>query len=291
MLPTNPKSALRDQERRIAMRRARLALAPIYEHRKQYYDVISEHSHLYSALLSVSGLRQRYQLGDPVSSLNEATQLARNLASLWAEGNCLADSKCPDEKKYTSDGKLWEQIPKTVDAIAFRFAAAGVLQLLTCEQIPSEFSGALPVIGAWGALPACPLNFPDVGLIYVLEKHVRPPWWHDMFQTLQEYYDGRSLLADTFDCYANMIIHSHREAWGRSIDEVRKAHELYIGRGDQAYDVCEPWEFEPWEGRGAFNSLVIDFRLSALMRYCFRKNQGALDSIQSPHRWPELSQD
>lgn len=281
MQSTSPKMALRSEERGISLRKRRLHLAPSYGFRREYYDAIFEHRYLFEMQLRVAELRHRHDLGDPQPPLSEAAALSLQLARLWRDGSKLQDSYCPNGKPYTGDGELWEKLPKGIDAVFFRFGAAAVISLLLHEEIPSDILDVVPRIERWdSARVVSPLNYPDAGLVEVINSKRRPFWWSEMLDFIRESYGGRDLLPRAMECYAEIVLACHDENWRRAKDAVCRAEELYLLRGEGVFD-----EFESWEGGGAGNSLSIDLRLSALMRHCFKKNPHVLDDLGSVHRW------
>lgn len=281
MKSENPKTALRSEERSIALRKKRLRLEASYKHRREYYDVIFEHRYLFSMLLRAAELRHRYSLGDPQPLLIEAIDLGIRLAELWKDGNQLQDTYSPNGKLYTGDGELWENMPKRTDTIYFRFGTAAILALLTHEQVPPIFLEVVPKIKRWDSSQVVsPLNYPDVALLEVIIKKKKPAWWCGLLDFIRENYGSRELLPNTMECYADIVLACHEEDWTRAMNAVRHAEELYLLRGEDVFD-----EFEPWEGSGAGNALSIDLRLGALMKHCFKTNPGVLDALESMHRW------
>lgn len=281
MIHARPRSYVRGVEERLAIRRARLRLEAGVS-RRSYFDAVAPWHQKYVELMEVAQVRHRYELGDAQPALSEAITDAQRVANFWLEGNRLKGRASENPKPHTESGWIWDRLPLRVDVIEFRFGVAAILSLLEYDEMSASILKVVPRMSDW--TPAEEgfnyLNFPDAGLVEILLKGRRPAKWQAMLDFGTEFY-GRSLLHDSMECYAKIILKSRRADWGGALRAVERAHQLY----DQRAADIEFDEFESWEGTGAGNALSIDLRLSALMRHCFHDRAELLDPFKSIHRW------
>lgn len=283
MKHANPKSYLRGVERRVDILRGRLQLIGSFMSRRDCFDHICAWYRKYTQLLEVAQLHHRYDLGEPQPALVEATTDAERLAALWNQGNVLKDRASSNPKPHTYGAWIWDRLPLRVDVIHFRFGVAAILSLLVYDEMSPAILEVVPRMSDWTDAEEGfnYLNFPDAGLVEILRTGRRPRKWKAMLEFGTVLY-GRSLLEETMECYADIILATKREDWKKVVEAVELAHELYEQRADNDKDYDD---FEPWEGIGAGNALSIDLRLSALMRHCFRERPDLLDPLESIHRW------
>ena len=281
MKSLKPQTALKDEERRIGILKARLKLAAEYATRREYFDAIGEHRHLYEMLLRVACLRHRYSWGDAQSPLFEAIDLSIALAELWVRGNQATVSAKDTDKPYTDTGHLWSATPAEIDFIYFRFATAAIIALLKYPTIPEVFLRLRPDFSQWNSSrPRFLLNYPDFGVLELLAGNELPGWWGGMSQDVVKTFPDSTLLTDTLESYLNIIRECRRNNWSAAIKAISRSESLYLLRYQTESD-----EFEPWEGVGGGNPLSLDLRLGALLNHCFPAHSETLAAVTSIHRW------
>ena len=281
MTHADPQRYITSMLRVIEKHRRRMNLKDHYDTRREYYDAISAVKSLFVDYLEVSQVQHRHHLGNANELMVKAIELAERLARLWVAGNELPDSGVASSST-TFEGWNWNDIPKRIDGIGFRFGTSAILSLLVRDEMSAEIIRAVPKLSSWNAsLPSIVLNFADAGLVEMLQTGKAPTNWTVLLESCSAIF-GRPLFEETWCTYGKIILESKHQHWEDAVRSIETCQELYEKRAEFVGD-CD--EFSAWEGIGSGNGLSIDLRLSALMRYCFRENQNLLDPLQSIHRW------
>lgn len=236
-------------------------------------------------IYSLIELRFRYQIGDAREDLKEAIARAEKLAEYWDRWQSLSGEITNTAKPLKGGGEpvSYSLFPDRIDGVGFRFAAAAIISLLQYDEMSPILLKVCPRTSHFDDIrsPYHYWNFPDAGLVEMLQTGEEPERWDDMMDESEDWF-GCTDLEENFRSYANIILEAKRGNWDAAVDAVRVSEELYETRPDMTDEVAvfEAWELPyPKEAKG------IDLRLSALMRYCFRDNPEVIAPLNSVHRW------
>jgi len=153
--------------------------------------------------------------------------------------------------------------------------------LLDGEIEDTILRDGLPGMSQWGLCPLDSIGLVlDAALIWAVRNGLRPHGWDEVLNRIRP-KKRLALLLDTYANYMTLIEESWLKTVDRILDTAHAGHRLFERRRRSSYFSGG----RQTEGGGLDNSLVVDYRLAALLRWCPPSCIEILDQEAFPHLW------
>src|SRR5262249_22383002 len=199
----------------------------------------------------------RHSLGDARKTLRMAVEAGVKAAQL------LAPYRTP--KDYLSP---------------VHFAPAIFLARLTHGRFLPDLVAMLPAFETWKSGRTFQ-SYCDRAHLTALEQRQYPEKWKNLIAAFRRKAALR-LVADTNECYADIVRSCHDEAYPEAVEKIKLAGELYERR-KRNREYRNTWNTE---GGGEYNAHEVDYTLAAIVEHLFAGRKKLLADVPPDHLWP-----
>ena len=244
--------------------------------RHEWFDLLLSRNEQLSLLLDMARLQHKLERPEAKATIDEAIEGAEQAADCWVQANKLSGPTLVNDP-------FGRDMPRGIDGITYRFAAAAVVGLLRRKKLSAKLLRAIPKTSSFKEsavfLDWHSWIYTDAGLVELLETGKRAKSWERVLNFSVERF-GSPIIKENFEAHATLMVHCQKGEWSQAIDDVHQCAELYERRpwatGDSIW--FDAWELPNPQFGG------IDLRLAAIINSCFR-NQKALAELKTQHRW------
>jgi hypothetical protein len=163
----------------------------------------------------------------------------------------------------------------------FPFTTSLFFGLLVRGKLLPDLFAQLPPLSAAGEPEYPYFNvLPDTYLLHALQSGKKPRGWDQLLQKRLPKHAQTDLTAVTLACYMDIICQTRAKEFDAAIESVIKACENYDRRA------ADEWrDFGNVDGSSTFNKLMVDHRLAAIVKTCFKKKEKLLEPLKIVHLW------
>jgi hypothetical protein len=221
---------------------------------KEAYELVGRHNVGYTTWLHLGMFEWRHGVGDPKSTLNMVIETALRAARA-----------------------ITPYLKPPHYLLPFHAAPAIFLSRFTHRRFHPELVNLLPAFESWKPARLF-TSYCDSAHFMAIEEGQYPKRWPKLLATLRN--KPLLLMADTHECYAEIITLCFQQRHIEALDRIRQATELYKKRAQNF-----GYRNTGLEEGGNFNSDCVDYRLGAIVEHFFARRKKLLKDLPQDHLW------